>query len=404
MRVVLISEAFSKNMGYLGNMLPRYLSRLGLDVHLVTTDLPIYYQMKDFKETYGGFSGAAVQSSGTVETYDGYMLHRLAHKRILGYTRIVGLWEKLRTLRPDVVQCLPAIGWIPLDAALAQPFLGYKLFTGSHTTASIFPLANRQVPIWDKEFLRNTIARAIPGRFISLFTEKCYGATTDCADIAVRFFGVQKHKIDVCPLGVDTEIFKPIKDDADYRVRSELRQRLGFTDSDIVCIYTGRFSEDKNPLLLAKAVERLVAMEEPFRGLFVGNGVQVAEIKSSPGCVVHPFVPVDELGSFFRAADIGVWPTQESTSMLDAAACGRPIVVNDTLVAVESVQGNGITYKLNDVDDLVRALRSLHDPKVRERLGSAGAQKMAHNYSWDAIAKRRLQDYEAALASRRNKR
>ena len=35
-------------------------------------------------------------------------------------------------------------------------------------------------------------------------------------------------------------------------------------------------------------------------------------------------VPVRKLGGFFRAADIGVWPTQESTSMLDAAACALP--------------------------------------------------------------------------------
>lgn len=404
MRIVLISETFAEKMGYLGSMLPKYLARLGVDVHVVTTGLPPYYQIQDFKETYGSFTDSTLLPPGTVKEYDGYTIHILPYEKVLGYIRIMGLGAKLRSLRPDIVQSLPAIGWIPLDAALFKPLLGYKLFTGSHTTASIFPLANRRTPIWSKERLRNTITRAIPGRFVSLFTEKCYGATTDCADIAVHFFGVQKSKIDVCPLGVDTEIFKPISDDADYRERFELRQHLGFTDLDIVCIYTGRFSEDKNPLLLAKGIARLIEMGEPFRGLFVGNGVQVKAIQSSPGCVVHPFVPVNELGNFFRAADIGVWPTQESTSMLDAAACGRPIVVNNTLVAVERIEGNGLTYKLNDLDDLVQTLLSLRDPEIRKQLGAVGNQKMTRDYSWEAIAKRRLQDYEAALVSGRNKR
>jgi glycosyltransferase involved in cell wall biosynthesis len=115
------------------------------------------------------------------------------------------------------------------------------------------------------------------------------------------------------------------------------------------------------------------------------------------GCVTHPFVPVQELGDFYRAADIGVWPTQESMSMLDAAACGLPIIVNDTIAAVERIDGNGLKYKLGDVDDLVRALLELGDPLARQGLGSFGAKKMA-GFNWEAIARRRLQDYRTALA------
>jgi glycosyltransferase involved in cell wall biosynthesis len=63
------------------------------------------------------------------------------------------------------------------------------------------------------------------------------------------------------------------------------------------------------------------------------------------------FVPVNELADYFRAADIGVWP-RESTSMLDAAACGLPIVVNDTS-SLLGIEGNGLVYELNNVDDMV---------------------------------------------------
>ena len=131
----------------------------------------------------------------------------------------------------------------------------------------------------------------------------------------------------VSPLGVDTDLFFPAKTDVEIASRQELRSRFGFEHRDIVCVYSGRFTLDKKPLILARAIDRLYEMGEPFRGLFVGNGVQTEEILQCRGCTVHPFVRVTELPAYFRCADVGVWPTQESMSMLDAAACGLPIVV-----------------------------------------------------------------------------
>lgn len=396
MRIVLLSETYSNNMGYASTALSKALARLGADVHLLTLSLSPYYYLPDFQQTYGSFIDVPPKAPA-IERIDGYNVHFLPHKKRFGYMRMEGLFGKLKSLRPHIVQTFAAISWIPIDAALAKPILRYKLFTGSHTTASVFPLARRQVPPWDRELLKSMTTRAAHGRFVSLFTEKCYGATEDCSDIAVRFFGVQKHKINTSPLGVDTDVFFPIKNEESGTARVGLRKELGFTPSDIVCVYSGRFSDAKNPLLLARAIEHLASMGEPFRGLFIGNGTQATAIEACRGCVVHPFIPFYELGNYFRAAEIGVWPTQESTSMLDAAACGIPIVVNDTLVATERLEGNGVTYRLNDLDDLVRALQSLRDPAVRNILGQLGAEKMANRFSWISIAKRRLRDYEAAM-------
>ena len=326
----------------------------------------------------------------SMEIFEGYTLHILKHKNFFGYTKMVGLLPKLQSIKPDIVQTFSAIGPIPLGAAISKPFLGFKLFTGNHTTASVFPLARRKTTLFDRERIKCAFFRTIPGRFISLFTEKCYGATKDCADIAVRFFGVEKRKIDICPLGVDTEIFWPIRSMEAENERGNLRARFGFTDGETVCVYTGRFSEDKNPLLLAQAVAKLLKAGVPYRGLFFGNGVQSEAIRNTPGCVVHGFIPAKELGGIYRCADIGVWPTQESTSMLDAAACGLPIVVNDTLIATERIEGNGVQYKLNDLEDLQRVLLTLRDPAIRKRLGGRGAKRMAEEYSWESIARRRL--------------
>jgi glycosyltransferase involved in cell wall biosynthesis len=64
---------------------------------------------------------------------------------------------------------------------------------------------------------------------------------------------------------------------------------------------------------------------------------------------------------------------------------------------VERIDGNGLVYELNNVDDMVRTLLKLRDPTVRKRLGSAGALRMKNHFGWEAIAKRRLKDYESAI-------
>ncbi len=84
--------------------------------------------------------------------------------------------------------------------------------------------------------------------------------------------------------------------------------------------------------------------------------------------------------------------------MLDAAACGLPIVVNDTLRAIERIEGNGVQYRLNDIQDLIRVLTGLLEPQLRQHLGAAGATRMVREFSWRDLAARRLRDYEASLS------
>lgn len=395
MKIVILTEVYTKNMGYAENVLPRYFARQGNEVHLITTTLKPYYFNADLNQTYSSFVGQEGYSN--VEEVDGYTIHYLPHKKVLGYMRMIGLFDKLRSLMPDVVQTFAAISWIPLEAALAKRAFDFKLFTGCHTHASVFPLANRHTSVLDADYLKCLLFRSLHGRLISMLSEKCYAITTDCADVATRFFGVQKSKIDLCPLGVDTDIFFPDKTDELIRSRSLLREQFGFAPTDIVCIYTGRFSRDKNPLLLAQAINKLSRDGEPFKALFVGNGPQEEDIRACTGCELHSFVPYTELPNFFHASDIGVWPTQESLSMLDAAACGLPIVVNDTLAETERVNGNGFQYQLNNLDDLCRVLLRLKDASVRKQLGQCGSDKMSREFSWESIARRRILDYKVSL-------
>jgi glycosyltransferase involved in cell wall biosynthesis len=386
-------------MGYIVNILPRYLARQGIEVHYITMDMPHYFFSDAQRDTYENFEELTVMQAGQQETYDGFRLHCLGHQRIAGHPRFIGLREKLKHIAPDIVQSFLSIGWVALEAAALKMRMGYKLFTAAHTTASVFPLARRKSLLIEPERLRNSATRWIPGRLVSTQTEKCYAATTDCADVAIRFFGVQPRKISIAPLGVDTELMSPVSTSAQVAARRALRERLGTSPDEVVFIYTGQFTDAKNPLLLAKAIESMRAGGARVRGWFLGGGAQFAAIAACKGSTALSFVPHRELAEYYRAADVGVWPTQESTSMLDAAACGLPIVVNHTLQAVERIEGNGLTYQLNDQAALERVLTQLMDANERRMLGETGARRMVKLFSWEALVQRRVSDYAAALGA-----
>lgn len=393
--VVVVSELFAPGMGYLENLFPKYLARLGVDAHVIATDLPLSYRNKNEAGAYHGF--VQPYPAGAICSMDGFTLHVMGHRSVFGHMRMVGLGSKLASLRPSVVQTMTPIGWIAMDTAIHKQRLGYALFSGCHYHSSVFPLSSQNGDAPGLSKLHCLLTRTIPGRLASLATEKCYAISDDCADVAEQFFGLPRKQIEISPLGVDTELFHPIAGAPALAQREALRRELGFDEGDIVCVYSGRFGEDKNPLLLARAIAKLRAAAEPYRGLFIGSGTQAQQIRECDGCVTHDFVPVQKLGALYRGADIGVWPTQESLSMLDAAACGLPVIANDTLAAPERLQGNGLSYRLNDLDDLMRTLLALRDGKKRSCLGAAGAKKMQEKFSWESVTRRRLADYQAAL-------
>lgn len=390
-KIVLINDYFAAKMGYNENVLPRALAKQGADVHLVTSDLQPPFP--NYEHAYQPFLGPRQQPIGR-QQLDGFVLHRLAHG-IEGHgVYMRRLYQTLASLRPEIVQCgaLPSLS--TYQAVVSRAVLGYKLFVEEHTHWSVF-----RVPRGMHRRALFALYRSTMGRLLGAATERCYVIGPDVARIVVQYAGYPRAKVDLCPLGVDTDLFHPVDSSADLDERRALRAQLGFTDDEVVCIYSGRFTEDKNPRCLALAVARLRDQGYLYRALFVGAGAPeyVNELRSYPGCIVHPFVEWRDLPRFYRAADIGVWPRQESTSQLDAAACGLPLVLSNRVEVRERVEGNGLLYEQDDPRDLARQLLALADPQVRRRLGRMGAARIQRDFSWDVIARKRLRDYESAL-------
>ena len=92
-------------------------------------------------------------------------------------------------------------------------------------------------------------------------------------------------------------------------------------------------------------------------------------------------------------ADIAVWPSQESTSQLDALGCGLPLVLGNKIKVTERIEINGLMYEEGDSSSLADALRTLQDPKIRSEMGLLSRKKAVEKFSWDLIGKQYELDY-----------
>ena len=392
MKILYISAFYSEGMGYSENSLPKAMASLGHEVNVITSDLNVYGNESSYNQTYRSFLGEAKQSIGSFESV-GYRVHRMESKNIFGYVYIIGLRKKIKELSPDIVQVTEIASLNTFKVALVKPFFKFKLFTETHQHLSVVKPYVVDSKINIKKNIIYKLTRTLPSFLASLQIEKCYAIAPDCIEVANKYFGVPLSKIKLQPLGTDTILFHPVLTELDRIKRVEIRKDLGLQENDILCIYTGRFTNDKDPLVLAKAVDKLCNEGHNFYSLFIGHGIQKTEIENHKNAITLEFMRHFELADYYRASDIGVWPKQESMSMLDAASSGLPIIVTDSIGELKRVEGNGYVYKEGNTDDLSEKLLNLSDKKLRDTMGRKGSNKMRENYSWINVATNIENDY-----------
>jgi glycosyltransferase involved in cell wall biosynthesis len=393
MKIAIISDWFSDGVGYAENFLPGALGALGHEVHVITSDFQIYATSPEYDKVYRARLGDRRVSSG-VSTREGFTLHRLPGRLRRSNIEIPQLADSLIHLSPDVVYCFEIACPTTLTAARYRHRVGCRLFCESRLHSSILQsgfIANI------KRRLRSRLMR-VPTIVKSIDT--FYPTAPDVLRNITEHFGVPAERCRLSSLAVETRTFHP---SASPDERQALRRRLGLSDTDLACIYTGRLTPEKGPLLLAQAVDQLQLQGHgDVRGVFVGEGdaEYVSKIASSKGCVVHPFVTPRELAGFYRSADIGVWPLQESTSQLDALACGLPLVVNDSVEDPIRLGEVGVTFKKGDIEDLASQILRLKNAQTRLVMGVRAVQRIVASCSWDALARSRVKDFEHALGKR----
>ena len=209
--------------------------------------------------------------------------------------------------------------------------------------------------------------------------------------------------------GADVERFRPDVPSERIRQRHDLAGR-----PLVVCV--SRLVPRKGQDVLIRAMPEIRRRVPDAALLLVGEGsyrpaLEAMAARSSPGSVVFAGAASEQdLPSYYRAGDVFAMPCRTRLGglevegwgnvFIEAAACGRPVVVGDSGGAREAVVDGetGLLVDGSDVGAVAEAVASLlEDPGRAEAMGSAGRARVERDHAWPAIAERLTRWLRAAV-------
>ncbi len=200
--------------------------------------------------------------------------------------------------------------------------------------------------------------------------------------------------------GADVTRFRPDLETAD------IRRDLGLEDRPVV-VCVSRLVARKGQDVLIRAMPAIRARVPDAALVIVGGGPDERRLRSMAaeapaGSIVFTGqVDEEDLPRYYALGDVFAMPCRSRLGglevegwgnvFIEAAACGKPVVVGDSGGARESLV-DGETGLLVDgaaVPDVADAVASLlSDPTTARAMGTAGRERVLRDHTWPAIAER----------------
>lgn len=204
---------------------------------------------------------------------------------------------------------------------------------------------------------------------------------------ALRF--LPSARIEVIPNGVDLDRFHPARDRS---VPDMLR-----------LLTVGRLSATKRVPLLVEMVGRLRVQGCPVRLTVVGGGRLDLELRSlveqqglGDAVTFTGRREAEDMPQIYREHDVFVSASMQegmSNAMLEAMACGLPIVTTRCEGVDELISDNGVVVDEPDPGSLAAAVRGLAHDREGLAAQAAAARKKAESFAWAAVAESYLRLY-----------
>jgi D-inositol-3-phosphate glycosyltransferase len=234
-------------------------------------------------------------------------------------------------------------------------------------------------------------------------------ASTDLeAKELIELYDADPARVEVVHPGVDLDLFRPGD-------QSLSRAALGIAQDAVVLAFVGRIQPLKAPDVLLRAAARLRELDPDVAATLTvvivggnsGSGLDLAALAGQLGLGASVrFLPPqrgDALADVYRAADIVAVPSyNESFGLVavESMACGTPVVATRAGGIPEAISDGetGLLVPPHDEEALAQAIvRLLRDPELRQRIGSAGQQRVANEFSVDRMVERTLSVYEERI-------
>ncbi|MFH1787848.1 MAG: glycosyltransferase family 4 protein [Candidatus Altiarchaeota archaeon] len=204
----------------------------------------------------------------------------------------------------------------------------------------------------------------------------------------IDWYGIDDAKVYAIQNAVEGDVFTP-----NIASKSVAREMLGIESEDRLVLYTGRFLVEKGVTYLMDAIDEVVAEVDDVSFLLVGGGYDeraveksLAGIKSRDKVITIPYVKYESMPYTYLASDVLVQPSLAeglSRSILEAMACGLPIIATDVGGNPELVSSeNGVLVKPRSAGDIAGAVKTvLSDEGLRARMGGNSRKRVLADFS-----------------------
>ncbi len=288
---------------------------------------------------------------------------------------LLQLWDSY-----DVVHAHSHLFFSTVLCTLARKFRSTPLVVTNHG------LVSQTAPSWLQRLYLPTIGRWV---FRSADAIICY---TETEREQVVDLGVSPDKVHVLHNGIDTNVFVP----------SDL------PSSKKQILWIGRFTPGKGVEYLLKGFQDFSREFPDYTLVMVGRGPlrddfvrMIREMDLEDRVVLRDFIPNKELPGLYQESSLFVLPSLEEgvpRTILEAMACGRPVVCTALPQLVDIVSGCGSLVPTGDAGAVADALSALaSDPALARNLGQSARVKVVSQYSWDDTVAKTLGLY-ASLA------
>ncbi len=296
--------------------------------------------------------------SPTVTYYEGvkfplYPAYKLA---IFPYSSIL----KCRQTEIEIIHC-HALATMSLASIASAKALNLPLIGTFHT---MIPLAAHYLT-QNKEYqkmLTNASWKAIKTLY------KPFDVVTAPSNTIAHLLeehGVENVK--VVSNGISTHSFNSRDANAE---REKSRKRLGIQKNELVFLFVGRITEEKNVNVVVKAFDIINAIYPNTKLLIVGDGPAfsplkqfVVKVKAKKSITLVGQVNHSEMLGYYAACD---WQVTASTfetqglGILEGMACGKPCIGANALAIPETVKNNltGYLFPAYDVEKCVEKMEA----------------------------------------------
>jgi len=238
-------------------------------------------------------------------------------------------------------------------------------------------------------------------------------AITQKAKEALLMEGVNDERISVIPAGIDCERFKPSQKDP------TLLKQKGIPPNSFNVLFVGRLVPEKGIFSLLEAFSNLQNKFSNIQLLIVGSGSP--EIKAQInkfvidkrigknvkflGAIRYRDMPkIHNIADVFCLPSIPVrtWAEQFGFSLVEAMACGKPVVstFSGSIPEVVRDRQTGYLVEPNNARSIEVALESLIvDEKTRTDLGKNGRQWVLQQFEANVVAKQLADIYKRQLGN-----